>query len=127
MALLEEDQATLEQIITHLEGLFGENGMVPELRQILCPETAGGWQSHALCGGTPVSLEMTGRRRMHGIVQKSWIQATNCEGQFLAELKAGPVRSTLQEGIREQPNISHEIVVDTVSQEQKDGSNNQNL
>lgn len=33
MALPEEDQTTLEQLVEHLEGLFRENVMVPELRR----------------------------------------------------------------------------------------------
>lgn len=48
MALTVEDQATLKQIVSHLEGLFGENMMVLELRQSLFGDNRRTRISHTL-------------------------------------------------------------------------------
>lgn len=58
MALLDEDRATLEQIVALLEGLFRENVMVPELR---VRDNRRMRVSCTLHSGTPTLLETTGK------------------------------------------------------------------
>lgn len=74
MALPEKVQATLEQIMTRLEGPFRRKRDGPRVEaHILCSEAAGVCEPYSLCGNTSEYLETPGEE---GCLQLSLTQIT---------------------------------------------------
>lgn len=112
MTLQEGDWATLEKIMTHLEGLLRENVTTPELRRRFFGQKQ---QEDESLTHFAVALQ-----NIWKCLKKR--DACDCANitdldhllrdQFIVGLKAGPVRRALQERIRAQPTISlHDVVV----------------
>lgn len=113
MALLEEDQTILEQIVTLTEGLFKKKMMVPEPT---------GQQEDESLTHFAVALQnlwkQQEQRDAHGcaIITNSKLLPRD---QFMEGLESGPVRRALQKRIRAQPTISFlDVVMEVFAREQ---------